>query len=127
MYHLTPRAPYESAASRHIEHRAERSNSAMHAVHSLDGDHHGTHILPECSALVPERPERSAQRINAYTSLSTKGGTVHARCNMRHGNRLAPRREWPCHVEGIAQPRRVREEARVGTKIEEEEEAAREG
>ena len=70
-HHLTPRAsckifttrqarcpPAEASRSPDTQNIGlSKNNGAMHAAHDLDGDHHSAFVLPECGALVPERPE----------------------------------------------------------------------
>ncbi len=67
-----------------IKNRAERSDSAIHAIHALDCDEHATHAIFKCSALVPECTKRNTQRTNviahegmAYARDDAgRGGTI---------------------------------------------------
>ena len=109
-----------------IEHRAERSDSAVHAVHALDGDEHAALALPQSGALIPERPEQSAQR----TDVIVRKRPAHVRRDAGGTGAIVHRGVDGLVVEqGVARLRHAREEARVGveTGVEEERRGGAEG
>jgi hypothetical protein len=100
------------------QHRAERNDDAIHTKQDLDGDKHAAISLPMHSALVPEHPERSMQRIHVIM----REGTARARVDAEGtGARHAPRWDGLIVEQRVSRLRYEREEARavVKTGIEE--------
>ena len=94
-----------------IEHRAERCDGAVHAIHALDGDEHTAFTFLECGALVPERPERAMQRRHVIV----RKGTTHVLYDAGGSGTVVHRGVDIVVVEqGIARLRHAREETRIG-------------
>ena len=94
-----------------IEHLAERSDGAIHAIHALDGNNNTAFSLPDRNTLVSERTERSAQRINVIV----REGTTHMRRDPGYLHTVMHGGVDGLVIEqGVARLRYAREEARVG-------------